>query len=340
LIAYLVTAAAVSPFLIAYARYGPFGPPFDPLTGAYQTDLLNFVIPTGVTALGSSLSRGIWTKFIGGIPESGAYIGLPLLLIVALFARQAWRTARGKLLLVMLSVIAVASLGSVLVVDRARTIPMPWTVLRHVPVIKAALPVRLGVFLFLILGMILALWLAAEPARRPRATIRWALAAVAVAFLLPNVASSHWHGTIETPSFFADGTYRRYIQPGEDVLVIPAGRLGADSLLWQIESNSSFRLTAGYLSVQNPPEFECWAILRPIRYGDPWEGSAWKVGQFLRAKGVDVVILWGREGMPWRPLLEQLGMHLMDTGGVAVGRVPAARLLGSNPPGRACPAHR
>lgn len=338
--AYLLAAAVVFPFLTAYARYGPFSPPFDPLAGAYQTDLLNFVIPTGVTALGGAWASGIWTKFVGGIPESGAYIGLPLLVIVAMFARRSGRTARGKLLLGMLLVLAVATLGSVLVVDYARTIPMPWTLLRHVPVIKAALPVRLSVFLFLVLGMIAATWLADPSPGRSSARVRWGLAALAVIFLLPNLTSSYWHGSIDTPSFFADGTYRTYIGPGEDVLVIPAGRLGASSLRWQIEAGSSFRLTAGYLSVQNPPAFECWPILRPIRYGDPWDRSAWQLGQFLRAKGVEVVILWGPKGQLWRPLLEQLGMHLADTGGVTVGRVPPASLLGSNPPGRACPLPR
>jgi hypothetical protein len=340
LVAYAATTVLVLPFLVAYARYGPFGPPFDPLAGAYQTDLLNLVVPTSVTALGGAWATGISSKFVGGIPESGAYLGIPLLVIAVLYARRAWRTATGKLLTVMLVVITVATLGSVLVADRARTIPMPWTILRHVPVIRAALPVRLQVYLFLVLGMVLSLWLAAPSVERPSKAVRWSLAGLAVIVLFPNLASSNWHGDLRTPAFFADGSYQRYIAPGEDVLVIPAGRLGAESLRWQIDADDSFRLTAGYLSVQNPPEFECWPILRPVRYGDPWARSAWQLGQFLRAKGVDVVVLWGPKGALWRPLLEQLGMRLVDTGGVTVARVPSPSTLGWNPPGAPCPIER
>jgi hypothetical protein len=340
LAAYLVTAVAVSPFLLAYAKYGPFAPPFDPLAGAYQTDLLNLVVPTGVTALGGAWATPIWSRFIGGIPESGAYLGLPLLLIVALFGRQAWRTVTGKLLLVMMGLVGVATLGSVLVIDRVRTIPMPWTILRHIPVIKAALPVRCAVFLFLLAGMVVAMWLSAPRPERPGGRARWGLAVLAVAFLVPNLTSSYWHGRLGMPAFFADGTYRSYLAPGENLLVIPAGRLGAESLRWQIEADDSFQLTAGYLSVENPTAFECWPILRPIRYGDAWDRSAWQLGQFLRAKEVDAVILWGPKGEQWRPLLRALGMDPVDVGGVTVARVPPARFLGRNPPGRACPAPR
>jgi hypothetical protein len=212
--------------------------------------------------------------------------------------------------------------------------------MRHVPVIRAALPVRLGVFLFLLLGLVTAMWLSSETAMRSEARGRWALAGLAMIFLFPNLASSYWHGSLGTPTFFASGAYRSYIAPGENVLVIPAGRRGAQSLRWQIDTGTSFRLTAGYLSVQNPPEFECWPILGPVRYGDPWARSAAQLGQFMRAKEVDVVILWGPKGRLWRSLLEQLGMHLVDVGGVTVGRAPPAGALGRSPPGQPCPPLR
>jgi hypothetical protein len=334
---YLVAAAIVSPFLIQYARHGPFGllALRDPVAGAYQGDLLNFVIPTRVTAAGGGGLASVSARFAGGLAENGSYVGIALIAIGVLFARRVLRTQAGRLLTTLSIVVAVASLGSTLVVGGARTIPMPWALFQHVPLISAALPVRFSVYLFLLLAVMAAMWLAA--AKGPSATRgRWALAGLTVVLLFPNLPSSPWHGALSTPPFISQDLYRRYIARGENVLVIPSGRAGAQSLRWQIETDSYFRLAVGYLSIQFPPEFECWPIMPALFYGVPDEQTAPLLDQFMAAKGVSVVILVGPRGAPWRATLEELGLHPVEAGGVTVARV--VRLGAPAPPAAApCP---
>jgi hypothetical protein len=327
LLAYLAAGVLVSPLLYKFAIHGPFGTLRDPATGPYQADLLNLVIPTRVTAIGGDALSSVADRFRGNLAENGSYVGIPLLAMAVLFARKTWQTTRGKLLSILLVVIAIGSLGSVLEVAGARTIPLPWTLLQHVPLIGAALPVRFLVYLFLLLGMVAAMWTAsAAPAERRG---RWVLAGMSVILLLPNVASSSWHGDIVTPPFFSDAIYRRYIAPGENVLMIPGGRAGAQSLRWQIETDTSFDLTIGYLSIQVPSEFDCWWITPRLLYGEPGPMTARPLATFLTAKGVSVVVLYGPRGAPWRPVLEQIGLHPVDVGGVTVARVVP---FGSKPP--------
>jgi hypothetical protein len=318
-LAYLAAGVLVSPFLYQYALHGPLGTLRDPATGPYQSDLLNLVIPTRVTAIGGAALSSVADRFRGNLAENGSYVGIPLLAMVALYARQTWKTTRGKLVCILLAVIAIGSLGSVLEVAGARTIPLPWTLARHVPLIGAALPVRFLLYLFLLLGMMAATWLtSAAPSQRRG---RWALAGLAVILLFPNVASSSWHGDIVTPSFFSDAMYRGYIAPGENVLMIPGGRAGAQSLRWQIETGTSFDLTIGYLSIQVPSEFDCWWVTPRLLYGEPGPRTARPLATFLAAKSVSVIVLYGPLGAPWRPVLDQMGLHPVDVGGVTVARV-------------------
>jgi hypothetical protein len=327
LLAYLAAGVLVSPFLYQFAIHGPFGTLRDPATGPYQSDLLNLVIPTKVTAAGGDALSSVADRFRGNLAENGSYVGIPLLAMAALFARQGWSTARGKLVSILLVVVAIGSLGSSLEVVGARTIPLPWTLLRHVPLIGAALPVRFLLYLFLLLGMVAAMWVASATPTQRRG--RWALAGLSVILLLPNVASSSWHGDIVTPPFFSDAVYRDYIAPGETVLMIPGGRAGAQSLRWQVETGSSFDLAIGYLSIRVPSEFECWWITPRLLYGEPGPRIAPPLATFLAAKGVAAVVLYGPRGAPWRPVLEQMGLHPVDVGGVTVARVVP---MGSKPP--------
>jgi hypothetical protein len=327
LLAYLVAGILVSPFLYTFALHGPFGTLRDPATGPYQSDLLNLVIPTKVTAVGGDALSSVADRFRGNLAENGSYVGIPLLFMAVLFARQTWNTTRGRLVSILLVVVAIGSLGSVLEVAGARTIPLPWTLLRHVPLIGAALPVRFLLYLFLLLGMEAAMWVASAAPAGQRG--RWALAGLSVILLLPNVGSSSWHGDIVTPPFFSDAIYRNYIASGENVLMIPGGRAGAQSLRWQIETGTSFDLTIGYLSIQVPSAFNCWWITPRLLYGEPGPWTARPLASFLAAKRVAVIVLYGPRGAPWRPVLEQMGLRPVDVGGVTVARVVP---IGSKPP--------
>jgi hypothetical protein len=61
----------------------------------------------------------------GSIHETGAYIGLPILLVVASFARSRRQDRGARLLVTLLAIVCIASLGSTLRVRDNLTIPMP-----------------------------------------------------------------------------------------------------------------------------------------------------------------------------------------------------------------------
>ena len=85
-------------------------------SGVFSTDMLNFVFPTPVTVFGSAWARGVTENFSGGMDEQGGYLGLPVLLLLALVAWAFRHVVVYRLLFVMLGIVVLASLGPHLVV--------------------------------------------------------------------------------------------------------------------------------------------------------------------------------------------------------------------------------
>ena len=78
------------------------------------------------------LAGRFWPSLIGGylFGFSSYELGLPLVVIVALYARSAWRTPLGRFLLAALALAVYVSLGPKPSVYGHRTIPLP-TLLGH-----------------------------------------------------------------------------------------------------------------------------------------------------------------------------------------------------------------
>lgn len=218
--------------------------PSRPFTGAEisGTDALNLILPTSVNGLAGSYFRSFATHF--NPTESASYLGLPILLIVALFAWRA-RGRRGAPLLVGGLVLAlVLALGPVLRVDGRDIVTLPWTFASEIPLLRDARLPRLAVYASLAAAVIVAIWTARTPGRtyaRP-----YVLPILAVAALVPNVAHASYRTDRERPAFFAERLHEGCITRGETLLVFPFGFAG-DSMLWQAESSFWFRLAEGYM---------------------------------------------------------------------------------------------
>ena len=113
--AYGIALIVVSPYLYYFFAYrlhimGRYTPP------AFSAYPSNFLIPTPINQLGRiALFRSISAGFVSGwTVEAGAYIGLPLLLIVALYVHRHWAEPIGKLLTYCLAGAIVFSLGPIL----------------------------------------------------------------------------------------------------------------------------------------------------------------------------------------------------------------------------------
>ena len=127
--------------------------------GIYRGDALGFLVPTAVIRLGRSYFGAVSASFTSGIGEEGTYVGLPLALIVAGYTITRWRLASTRFLFAMLAIVVVLLLGSHLQIAGHPAIPLPWKVL-GVSLLGEAVPVRFGPYLFLIVAVIAAMWLA------------------------------------------------------------------------------------------------------------------------------------------------------------------------------------
>ncbi|MBA3727853.1 MAG: hypothetical protein H0W94_01360 [Actinobacteria bacterium] len=319
--AYGVAAAVVSPYLyhFFFAAGAPESPIYDFYPSFYSNDLLNFVVPTAITRFGRGEFAEVAAGFTGNISEQVAYVGLPLILIAVLFARIWWRRPAGKLLLVSLVAAAVASLGPALKIGGTETVPLPWALMRHLPLIGFALPGRTMVFGFLVLAVILALWLSDShvPARP-----KWILSSLTLVALLP-ASSTLWATKVDTPPFFSSGIHRRYLIEGENTLVLPYGSNG-NSMLWQAEAGISFRMAEGYLGVVPPERFSAWPIVGDLYSGQLTPGYEEELRKFLGGNDVRTVIVDERAAGPWEQLLAPLGVAPQRVGGVVLYRVPQA----------------
>ncbi len=89
-IAYGVAAVLAAPILyyaLTSLRVAGFTPP-----AAYTADLLNFFLPTHLEAVGAGWAGSLARHWSGNSTEQGAFVGIPLLLIVVFYVRSSWRT--------------------------------------------------------------------------------------------------------------------------------------------------------------------------------------------------------------------------------------------------------
>jgi hypothetical protein len=265
----------------------------------------------------------IASHFLGYIFEAGGYIGFPLMLVAAAFARSSWSEGWGRLLMAVLVVAIVLSLGPFLIMGGRPIIPLPGLVVGALPIIGKALPARLTLYAFLTLAIITALWLGND------AVPRWArvlTGLVVVASMLPNLSASFWTSATDVPPFFTHALYAKYLSPDETVVVLPYG-INGNSMLWQLESGWYFRMAGGYAG--NPPlEFRQWPIVRVFyRVGMvdlPAAGDQLKA--FIAAHRATAILVDDREAEIWRPLMATLGVAPVRAGGMTIYRVAAAEL--------------
>jgi hypothetical protein len=328
-------AVLVSPFLYYLIRELTPNPSvnwFD-VTKVFSADPLNYIIPTPVTGIAHGWFVSLAAEFnMRNYSESGAYIGLPLLVIVVWFFVTNWHRDYAKVLLGILTVIVVASLGPYLHIANPPqpdvtyrpAIPLPWLPATRIPGLDRLSPVRMTVFVFLVVALIVALWLA-QPSRR--SWPRWLLALAGVALLLPNPATSFWRGRPVDPKFFTTAAYRHYLVPGEMALIFPYGNQG-DSMLWQAETHMYFVMPEGYIAQETPVPFWNEPVVRNfLGYAQGSLASAdvpAATRSFLVRHRVGAVIVGPGAGLGWVAVLSQLGLDFRRVDGVLFYRVPGS----------------
>jgi len=322
-LSYAITLAALSPlfYYMVVLGYEP-GAPHPPLL--YSNDLLNLLIPTSTMELGRAASlRAITQHFLGFIFEAGGYIGLPVMLVAAAFARRNWSEGWARSIVLALIVAVVLSLGPFLVVGGRPIFPLPGLLVGALPLIGKALPGRLMLYAFLALAIIIALWLGSGDTPR---WVRVVAALVVVASMLPNLSAGYWASSIDVPPFFREALYAKYLSPGDTIVVLPYG-INGNSMMWQLQSGWYFRMAGGYAG--NPPlEFRQWPIVRAFyRVGTvalPAAGDQLKA--FLATHRGTAVVVDDREAGIWRPLMATLDAAPIQAGGMTIYRATPAEL--------------
>jgi hypothetical protein len=216
---------------------------------AYSTDLLNVLLPTPYQLLAPGIVTAVSSRFSGLYHEATAYVGLPLLLVLAWFAATRWHDRRVRVATVMGLVLLVLSLGPELfVAGKPWHVPMPWLPFSSLPLIEHALPGRLTLFMWLAVAVLVAMAIDHAAALDVRsAGIRLAAIGLGLVFVLPAPASS---STAEVPPFFRSWDAQG-IGDGDVILFAPwfTNGAGADPMLWAAFAEARPRMHEGYVYV-------------------------------------------------------------------------------------------
>jgi hypothetical protein len=274
-------AAGVSLVLLAYpvwfALRGPghIDGPIQLVPEAYRADLLGPIVPNLYTWLAPSGLVRVSENFANSTVENGSYLGITLLVTLAIGSIALWRRSPVARVAVVGGIAAfVLSLGGGLVVHHRpgaaiSGIPLPERVFAHLPLLSNTIPVRYSMEVALFASLLLAIVLdnvhAALVARRPHGSERSAAsrgvriavpALVAIVCLVPLVPNLPLGSIVDvaTPAYFTSVALDA--QPAGAVTVLfpypsaaqPAGQI------WQAVANMHFRSPGGYFLVPDGPQ--------------------------------------------------------------------------------------
>ena len=289
--AYGIALIVVSPYLYYFFAYEVhISPRYPP--PAFSVYPLNFLIPTAVNELGRiALFRSISAGFVSGwTAEAGAYLSLPLMLVVALYVRRYWCEPIGRLLTYCLAAAIVLSLGPVLRIylpGHPLRIVLPWWALAKLPLLTNALTLRFSVYTFLVLALMSAYYFACDPSMPAGKII---LAAAVVLFNLPNTSAIYWVRPVDTPAFLRQSAYQHYLSRNQIVLILPYSYTG-NSLLWQAQTHMYFAMAEGILPYPEPSAFLRWPIFASLTQRAFVPDAAEQFRGFIAAHDVETIIV-------------------------------------------------
>ena len=333
-VAYLGAVVLSAPYLIYSLRH--YQGALTRQQPAFSLQFARLIVPTSPQMFGlTPLIR--YSNHIGrsGIDD---YVGIPLLAVLLLLAIFAWSGRVNRLLAIgFLFVLALAA-GPLLVITPRQTFALPWASLWRLPIARSAEPSRFIIFASLALALALALWLAAPTKGRLAKMARWCLGLLAVAVIITDTPSSYQainpipHGyqppaamrpVNQLPTFLTQGLYRRYLRPGEIVVVLT--QRGNAGMLFQADANFYFRIAGGYINASLTPVN---AIPHPITLvAHPSTVADRMFEAYLRSAGVGAILVEQAWEDPWMHNLVKLGMHGTSVGGVTI--YPVAPWLAS-----------
>jgi len=301
LFAGLLSAILLSPYLWSAFHSVPSKPLHG--VGGASVDALSWFLPRSIIRFGGATFLSTTGRFVANASEDGAYLPPTLLLVLALALFRGRRDRTTWLLFAFAAVAAVLAMGSVLRFKGRDEMPLPWVIGNHVPVLQNALPQRFAMYVWLVVAVIVARWLAA-PRSDGRAWMAWMAIAISALLLYPDVWAAPLHKTSASPIFFQNNHWQAIIPKGSTILIVresgPEGK-GLD-MLWQSAADYGFSMPQGYTGPE-PPEFANDPIWSSLRTGALFGISAPALRSWLRSHGVSYVVVVLPNPQQWDGLL-------------------------------------
>ena len=286
-----------------------------------------------------------WAPSAGHVLDNAAYVGVPLLLVLLGLTVFGWRRRLVRLLGIGFVVVIALASGPHLIVDGRQYFALPWGFIWSLPFFQSAEPVRLIDFAYLLLSLAFALWLTELSIRRLAQAARWALAAVALAAVLadlPTFASvvavpppTHWKQALpalkltnDVPAFFADGTYKKYVQPGQTVVVV--SHRGNAGMLFQAYTGFYFKIAGGFI---NASLSRVDALPAPVGLlSPPDEERARAFEAYVRSAGISDIIVERAWSERWMYVFgKNLGLKSHTSGGITIYSTVTMKQVGLPP---------
>lgn len=275
-------AAITSGVLLAYPLWWQFtgkgsyqGQPFTP--DEYVTDLLSLGAYARQSLAGNSYVAGVLS--VSGTEEN-TFFGLPLLVLLVIGMRLVWRSVAARSVAIAGLVMLLVSMGPHLRVSgTTTTIPLPFGLISHLPVINLVSVTRFAMVTATVVGVLLAL-IIDRGVRLTGRSRRWFLIGLAVALVpvlpkpLPTIPAA------PLPPFIADGMWRDYVADDRSLVPVPLPEVttGREAMRWAGLSNLAFRVPRGYfMGPADPPGNLTGSWNAPHR---PTSVLLWKVREY------------------------------------------------------------
>jgi hypothetical protein len=331
--AYAGAIVLASPYL--FYALGNYPKVFVRQKPQFSLDLASLVIPDKYRLLGMN-----WLAAASGhVRETTSYIGIPMLVLVVLLAVFTWSSRLVRMMTALLAVIFLLTLGPRLIIDSRQEFRLPWSGIWRLPFLRNAEPVRFIDLGYLILALCIAIWLSTVTVSRTALWARWALAVAALAVVfadLPTFASvvvppdppRYWEKanpqlkiSNDIPVFFTAGTYKKYVRPGENVVIL--SHRGNAGMLFQAYTGFYFRIGGGFindaLSREDALPQDVGALTQPTRQ------RIQDFENYARKAGVGALIVENAWAEKWMYIFATLGLKSTDTGGVTIFQVTPAK---------------
>jgi hypothetical protein len=332
-IAYIGAAVLAAPYLYFALRKIPSG--LTRQLPRFSTDLAGLIVPRDDRLLGMN-----WLlPTAGHTISSASYVGIPLLLVLLGLAVFNWSNRLVRLLVPSFVVTVALAVGPDLYIDGHLVGAVPWSGMWSLPLLESAEPMRFIDFGYLVLAIALALWLAQVLKSPLLRSARWALGVLALAAIFANLPTfaevvvpppprpQGWKQAIPSlpmtdnvPTFFANGLYKQYLKPGENVVVL--SHRGNAGMMFQAYTGFYFNLDGGFINASLSSSDAIPYDVELLSHATKARVAGFEA--YIKSAHVGALLVERAYSEHWMYVFGKLGMKTTTVGGMTVFQVPSS----------------